>query len=622
MDPRLLRYYNEELKFVREMGAEFAAAYPRIAARLGLEGEVECADPYVERLLEGFAFLAARIQLKLDARHPDFTQHLLEVIYPQFLAPLPSCAIVEFKAAAGDDSLKQGLRIARATSLRPPLGKGGRTACEFRTAHEVTLWPVEVSEARYISGAGALSTLAVSGATGARAAIRLKLKTQGGIEFDKLPIERLVFFIKAGGDLGAKIYEQISANAVGLALRPVGGQKLQVLPASAIREVGFADSEALLPVGRNAVGGYRLLREYFALPERFMFFALAELSAALAASKSQEIELFILLDRAQAALENQLDAAQFRLGCTPIINLFPRGIDRLHISPRQTEHHLVPDRNRPQDFEIFALESVSAISSSAEQSLPAHPAYSVGNRSAGHGTGLFYTVQRRPRVYSSSQARTGTRTSYMGSEWFLSLTGNADALKQIHQLDARALCTNRDLPIQLALGGGRSDFLVEGAAAVESVRCLASPTYPRPAPAFGDTAWHLISHLSLNYLSLLDSDPVAGATLLRDLLQLYADPDNPAVLRQIEGVRTIAHERVVRRLPIPGPITYGRGLRISVGLEDSAFEGTGVMLLGSVLERFFAAYVTINSFTQTRIVSLTRGEVKEWPSRLGRRQLI
>ena len=622
MDPRLLSYYNEELKFVREMGAEFAAAYPRIAARLGLEGEVECADPYVERLIEGFAFLAARIQLKLDARHPDFTQHLLEMIYPQFLAPVPSCAIVEFKAAAGEASLQQGLRLARGTALRPPLGKGGRTACEFRTAHDVTLWPLEVSEARYISGAGALSTLAVSGATGARAAIRLKLKTQGGIGFDKLPIERLVFFIKAGGDLGAKIYEQVTANTLGLALRPAGRAAVQHCPASAIREVGFADAEAMLPTGRSGFGGYRLLREYFALPERCMFFALADLSAALAAIKGEEIELFILLDRAQAGLENQLDASQFRLGCTPIINLFPRGIDRLHINPRETEYHLVPDRNRPQDFEIFALESVSGISSGANVSVPVHPVYSVGHRSGNRGTGLFYTVQRRPRVYSSHQARTGTRTSYMGNEWFLSLTGNTDLLPQIHQLDARALCTNRDLPIQLALGSGRSDFLVEGAAAVESVRCLSNPTYPRPAPAFGDTAWKLISHLSLNYLSLLDSDPVTGASLLRDMLQLYADPGNPAITRQIEGVRGIAHEAVVRRLPIPGPITYGRGLRISLSMEEAAFEGTGMLLLGSVLERFFAAYVTINSFTQTRLVSLTRGEVKEWPPRLGRRQLI
>ncbi|HTY92378.1 MAG TPA: type VI secretion system baseplate subunit TssF, partial [Steroidobacteraceae bacterium] len=536
--------------------------------------------------------------------------------------PVPSCAIVEFKAAPGDDSLKQGLRVARGTALRPPLGKGGRTACEFRTAHEVTLWPLEVTEARYISGAGALSTLAVSGATGARAAIRLKLKTQGGIGFDKLPIERLVFFIKAGGDIGAKIHEQVSANALGLALRPTGGSALQQCPASAIREVGFADSEALLPPGRADFAGYRLLREYFALPERYLFFALADLTAALATIKAEEIELFILLDRAQAALENQLDAAQFRLGCTPVINLFPRGIDRLHISPRQTEHHLVPDRNRPQDFEIFALESVSAISSGAETAIPVHPVYSVGYHSAAPGTGLFYSVQRRPRVYSSNQARTGNRTSYMGSEWFLSLTGNPDLLQQIQQLDARALCTNRDLPIQLALGGGRSDFLVEGAAMVESVRCLSSPTYPRPAPAFGDSAWKLISHLSLNYLSLLDSDPVTGAALLRDMLQLYADPGNPAVARQIEGVRSIAHEAVVRRLPMPGPITYGRGLRISLTLEEAAFEGTGMMILGSVLERFFAAYVTINSFTQTRILSLTRGEVKEWPPRLGRRQLI
>jgi type VI secretion system protein ImpG len=623
MDPRLLSYYNQELKFVREMGAEFAEAYPRIAARLGLEGDVECADPYVERLIEAVAFLTARVQLKLDARHPEFTQHLLELVYPHFLSPVPSCGIAEFVPDFKEASLVTGLRLARGTVLRPPLAKGARTACEFRTAHEVTLWPVSVTEARYVAGAGALAALGVSGQPRARAAIRLRLKAAAGIKLSTLPIERLVFHIKASGDLSARIYEQVLANGVAVGLRAEGSKAgLQYCPPGSIREVGFGELEALLPATRRSVTAYRLLQEYFALPERYLFFALTELGEALRSCDAEQCEVFILLDRPQAALENQLDASQFRLGCTPIINLFPRSVDRIQLNAFDTEHHLIPDRNRPQDFEIYGIEHMAGVGASSEASIPVLPFYGVDHRSGPAAGQLYYSIQRRARLLSSRQQQTGSRSSYAGAECFVSLAGDPALQQQLRQLDVQALCTNRDLPIQIALGSARSDFLVEGGAPVEAVRCITGPTYPRPSSAFGDTAWRLVSHLSLNYLSLLDDGVSEGAGLLRDMLSLYADPANPAVLRQIEGLRGIAHEAVVRRLPLPGPISHGRGLRISLTVEEAAFEGTGVLLLASVLERFFAAYVSINSFTQTRIVSSTRGEIKEWPARLGTRPLM
>jgi type VI secretion system protein ImpG len=623
MDPRLLGYYNQELKFVREMGAEFAAAYPRIAARLGLEGDVECADPYVERLIEAVAFLTARVQLKLDARHPEFTQHLLELIYPHFVAPVPSCGIVEFIPDPKEGSLLTGLRLARGTTLRPPLAKGARTACEFRTAHEVTLWPIGVTEARYVTGAGALAALGVGGQPRARAAIRLRLKCAGGIHFSALPLERLVFHIKAGGDIAARIYEQVMANGLAVGARALDSRAgLQYCPTGSIREVGFSDLEAMLPATRRSFAGYRLLQEYFALPERYLFFALSDLREVLRGCDAEQCELFILLDRPQAALENQLEASQFRLGCTPVINLFPRSVDRIQLHPFDTEHHLIPDRNRPQDFEIYSIDRMSGIGAAGEASIPVAPFYGVDHRSGPAAGQLYYTLQRRLRLPSARQQQSGSRSSYAGTECFVSLAGDPALQQQLRQLDAHALCTNRDLPIQIALGSARSDFLVEGGAPVESVRCITGPTYPRPSSAFGDTAWKLISHLSLNYMSLLDDGVSEGAGLLRDMLSLYSDPANPAVVRQIEGLRGIAHDAVVRRLPLPGPISHGRGLRISLTVEEAAFEGTGALLLASVLERFFAAYVSINSFTQTRVVSSTRGEIKEWPARLGTRPLM
>lgn len=623
MDPRILEYYNRELQFVREMGAEFAQAYPRIAARLGMDG-LECTDPYVERLLESFAFLTARVQLKLDARHPKFTQHLLEMVYPHFLCPIPSCAVVEFVPDLKDTALQAGHTVKRGAALRSPLVKGERLSCEFRTAHDVTLWPLTVTEARYLSGSGVLSTLGFSTDGRARAAIRLKLEAAPGANLRDLPLDSLAFHIKATPDIAHRVFEQICADCVGLYVRGAGSTTVHARPASCVRPLGLEDEEALLPVTRRGFQGYRLLQEYFAFPERFLFFALEELREALQTAAGDELEVFIGLRRVQPALENALDATHFRLFCTPAVNLFPRAVDRVHVSELETDHHLVVDRNRPMDFEIHSLVSLEGIGAGGETVAQILPFYSVGHGARTRSDVAYYTLERRPRRVSERQRRDGMRSGYVGSECFIALVDAAErrSAGRIRQVDAQALCTNRDLAIQLATGQARSDFTLDGGGPLEAVRCVAGPSWPKPSPAFGATAWKLIGHLSLNYLSLVERDPQEGAQMLRDLLALYADPHDPAALRQVDGVRSVSYAPVVRRMPLAGPISFGRGLEIALTLDDAAFEGTGIVMLGNVLERFFGRYVSLNSFTQLRLMSATRGEVKSWPVRVGCRRTI
>ena len=624
MDPRLLEYYNRELQFVREMGAEFAQAYPRIASRLGMDG-LECTDPYVERLLEGFAFLAARVQLKLDARHPDFTQHLMEMVYPHFLCPTPSCTVVELVPDLKESALQSGLIVKRGTQLRTPLAKGERTSCEFRTAHDVTLWPLTVTEAKYLSGSGSLATQGIATDGRARTAIRLRLKAAPGVNIKALPLDTLTFFVKATPDVAHRVLEQVVADCVGVYLRSPGpGAAVHFRPASCVQQEGLEDSQALLPVTRRGFQGYRLLQEYFSFPQRFLFFSVRDLRGAVSACEGDELELFLAMGRAQSALENALDATQFRLSCTPAVNLFTRATDRVHVNNTDTEYHVVPDRNRPLDFEVHSLVKLEGIGTGGESVARIDPFYSTDHRTDLRSAAAYYTVQRRPRLLSPRAQQSGARSGYIGSECFISIVDSAQRQfsGQIRQIDVQALCTNRDLPIQLATGQGRTDFTVDGGAPVEAVRCVAGPSYPRQSPAFGATSWKLISHLSLNYLSLVERAPEAGAEMLRDLLALYADPNDAAAARQIDGVRRVSYQPVVRRVPIPGPISYGRGLEISLTMDDASFEGTGILSLGSVLERFFARYVSINSFTQTRLQSATRGEVKTWPVRLGSRQAL
>jgi type VI secretion system protein ImpG len=628
MDPRLLRYYNRELQHVREMGAEFARAYPKIAGRLGMEG-FECADPYVERLLEGFAFLAARVQLKLDAQFPVFTQHLLEMVYPHYLAPLPSMAVVQLQPDPSEDIPLSGYAVARHTALRSLIGFGDRTACEYRTAHAVTLWPLLLNEAKYLETPAAIAAAGIALPPGptVRAALRLKFGCNAGVQVNTLALDELPIFVAGADELPKLLYEQLLGNASGFLLRGTGkdgGIISEYLDASHIHEQGFAEDEALLPYSDRSFSGYRLLQEYFACPERFLFVQFTGLRKLLARAQGGNFEIVVCFDRSVERLHNAVDASNFRLYCTPAINLFARRADRIHLDQGTPEYHVLSDRTRPMDFEVHSVERVEGFGDRQEPEQSFLPFYSSDQRSWHGNQSAFYTLRREPRLMSSRQQERGARSSYVGGEVFIALVDGNDApyATRLRQLGMQLLCTNRDLPLQMPVGKSHTDFTLDSDAPVLAIRCVAGPTKPRAASASGDTAWRLISHLQLNYLSLLGDSGEEGAAALREMLTLYCDPFDSTTRRQIEGIKAVASTSVVRRLPVSGPITYGRGLQITMTCDDAAFEGTGAFLLGAVMQHFFARYVSLNSFTETVLRTLERNEVARWPARIGKRAIL
>ena len=624
MDPLLLKYYNRELQFIREMGGEFAEEFPNIAGRLGLTA-FECADPYVERLLEGFAFLAARVQLKMDAGFPRFTQHLLEMVYPNYLAPMPSMAILQLAPDLNDPSLQNGVVIPRGAQLRSQIGKGEQTACNYSTAQDVTLWPLQITDAEYLAGASAVANLGISGRPGMKAGLRLRLRSTAGLQFSHLALDRLIIYLR--GDAAAvPLYEQFLANTLDCVLqsgrRPA--PRGVSIGASAIAPMGFDDRQALLPPTPRTFRGYRFLQEYFAFPERFLFIEVTGLQPAIRRCENSDLDLVFLFDRVHAQLADTLDVACFNLFCTPAVNLFSKGADRIHVTPRTTEYHVVPDRNRPMDFEVYGVTEVLGFGPRAEPEVEFLPFYEVRDRTAYGQRQAYYTLYRELRRLSTQQRRYGTRSSYIGSETFISLVDAKEApfSGSLKQLGLQLLCTNRDLPLHMPVGAGSTDFTLQTGAPVESIRCLTGPTRPRASNYRKETAWQVISHLALNYLSLIDSDREEGAAALRRILMLYADTAEPTVQKQIDGLLTIRSQPVIRRIDLPGPISFGRGLELCLRFDESAFEGSGVFLLGSVLEQFFARYVSINAFTETVIESTDRGEIMRWPARIGTRHTI
>ncbi|SNB74789.1 type VI secretion system protein ImpG [Arboricoccus pini] len=627
MDPRLLQLYNDELAYMREMGSEFAQAFPKIAGRLGMEGD-EVADPYVERLLEGVAFLAARVQLKQQARFPAFTQHLLELVYPHFLAPMPSMTIVRLEPDPEAGRLEQGYIVPRMTRLVSQPPPGAVTHCTFHTAHDVQLWPLQVESVDYQTLSSAIAAMRLPSRPGVKAILRIRLRTTNGMQLRRLALRKLDLHLTSHGSLGALVTEQLLAGTIAMVARPTTRPApwQEVIERRHLRQTGLEPEQALLPDIPRTFDGYRLLQEYFSLPERTCFIEVTGLADAIARSADERIDLIFLLDRIDQRLERHLATDNIALFATPAINLFEWQADRVEVSDRSYEYHLVPDRTRPLDLEVHSVLDIKGEFEGDTKPLHFKPFYSMADHEPADSEGAAYTIRRDQRLISAHQRRQGPRSAYVGSEVFLQLSDRnaAPFAQDLRQLTVKCRCSNRDLPLLLPVGKGNTDFTLEIGAPVSNIRCLNGPTPPRASRATGDVAWHLISHLSLNYLSITGAKnaEVQGADALRQLLRLYAEDGATPLLRQIEGLRQVISRPIVRRLPGGGQTAVARGLEVELTVDETAFAGTGAFPLGAVLSHFFAKYVSINSFTETVLVSAQRGEIMRWPMMTGRRATL
>ncbi|MEM9783010.1 MAG: type VI secretion system baseplate subunit TssF [Pseudomonadota bacterium] len=625
MDTRLLSRYEQELRFIREMGAEFAEAYPKIAARLGIDG-LEVLDPYVERLLEGFAFLAARVQLELDLQYPVFTQNLLELVYPHYMAPTPSMMIARLQPdmAGGIDD---GFKIPRGTPLRAKPGKGSSTSVRFATSQDVTLWPLRISEVEYIDTRGELVAAGLARHPKARAAIRLRLQRHGEQLISELPLEKLTLFLSGTDAEPWALYETLANESVAIVGRSIDRRAdwVQPLDDGCLRPRGFDPEEALLPTPGQSFDGYRLLQEYFALPQRFFFLDLEGIAPALKRATGDEVDIYILLSDSHQRFVGSLTPDSFELFATPAINLFAKRCDRVQMRGRDIDHHVVVDRTAPMDFEVYAVTRVTGISGEGRADTDFRPFFSADDLTiAGSGRDAFYMVRRRLRQRSERQRLEGTRTTYLGSDTYLSLVDREQApyAESLSQLAVGALCTNRDLPLLLSLGGVEGDFSLPDGGPVTQVRALVTPTRPRTSLGLSESAWRIVSHLSLNYLSLTDADRGEGAAALREMIGLYAPLGDRAQAKQVEGIQRVESRPLVRRLSDGLLSTAVRGIEVKITVDESFYEGAGCYLLGAVMETFLAKYVTINSFTETVLASQTRGEIARWPATSGRRRLL
>ena len=489
----LLPYYDRELNAIRRLAAEFAEAHPKIAGRLRLSGDT-VDDPHVARLLEGVAFLAARVHHRLDDEFPELTDALLGVLYPHYLAPVPSCAVAQFTP---QPDLLVPLRVE--PGLAVDTEPVQREPCRFRTAYPLTLWPVEVEAVR-LSGLPLVAP-ANAAAPGAVAVLRVTLRCASPeATFTQLGVDRLRFFLRGAANVVLPLYELLCAHAVSVAYADGPADPAPViLPPSVIRPVGFEPEEALLPWPERSFSGFRLLTEYFAFPEKFLFLNFTRLDAKTLLSAGNRLDLFVYLDRALPELERSVGAEALALGCSPIVNLFPHRCEPVPLTHFDTEYRIVPDARRPAAMEVWRVERVRE-SRPDGSSRPWQPFYRLAAQgedgaATAAATGGSYLVTRR----DAPRPLTGSEAYFAPHDPDFDPDQPADAV-----LSVDALCLNRDLPADLPFGGGHPALrLVEGSSAILRTACLTAPTPTLRRPLREQGFWRLVSHLSLGHLSVV-----------------------------------------------------------------------------------------------------------------------
>ncbi|WP_116085639.1 type VI secretion system baseplate subunit TssF [Tropicimonas sp. IMCC34011] len=653
MNREFLEAYNRELAILYERAREFAEDYPGIAERLGGLTE-EKLDPGLAGLLEGSAFLAARVQLKLQSEFSTFTTNLLDQLLPNYLAPTPAAMIVQARPDFTDTALTDGARHPAGAYLDATyVEREQRVSCRFRLSAPLTVWPLDIDKADYLPSPGPIQSLGldVLGETSAGLRLRIVRRTDNkkrSLEevtkigrkpalVDEVQVDELPVHLNGNRPDMVSLYEQLFANTARITLRyldKAGDPIFLPCPPGMIEQIGFREEEALFPEDDKIFSGFNLLREFYVLPQKFLGFRLTGLRALVSRIPAPAFDILIEFDTAQPRLAPLIGPDNFRLYAVPAVNLFEEQCSKVKPDPRHNEYIVVPDSAPSVNYEIHRIASVAAHYAGVRKKVRVHRLYSLPDAEIRPQDALYYTIRRRPRRLTEKERRFGFGGDYIGTETFLSLYEPAglDDKDRVQRLQVTALCSNRHLTQQLPIGQSAVDFRLVDDMEV-ALSCISGPTLPRTSIAqierndprtgkHGEVLWRLVNMLSFNHLGLSDrgaEDPAGG---LRELLSLFADVGDAITDRQLRGFSSITARPITRSLRRPDGFHAARGTEVTVRFDERAFEGAGIMQIGAVLDRFFADYAHINSFTETVLTSDQRGEVMRFPPRSGTGPLL
>lgn len=579
----ILHYYKREIGYLRTQGTDFARRYPKVAARLALQGS-ESLDPHTERLIESVAFLAARVHRDLDREFPQVASALLGNLCPSLVQPIPSMTVAEFALDPAQGKVTAGFHVPRHTILYATSGRGEQ--CRFRTAWDTVLWPLKISSA------------VMEAAT----TLRLTLECDAGTDFSELDLDTLRIHVQGDWMTTMPLYELLVSGVEAVSLITAAGVT-ENLPKGSWSEAGYAENEDLLPQPSNAHPAYGLMQEYFAFPRKFHFFDLRNLASRL--GKGKKIDVLLRLGKPARGLRS-ISADNFRLACVPVANLFPKTSEPIVVDHKNYEYLLSADRRLDASSEVHSIASVIASDPNAERPVVVPSFAALGHIHSDAET-TFWSFRREQSL----------RPDISGTDVFLTFVDQSNALKTPAEpvIYANLLCTNRRAAEQVPVG---ARMTAEGVSRTALVRCLYEPTAQRNPPLGSETLWRLVSLLTLNHQSLVDGS--TGTEQLREMLTLFAS-DNLRDHEQIRGIKSLRARSVTARVGNEAWRGYCRGTEVILDFDEEAFVGGSALLMSAVLARFFAMYTSVNSFVR---LAVHRGdeEWKQWDPMSGRQTVL
>lgn len=593
----LLPYYERELAFLRQHSRRFAENYPKLAAELLLSGE-GCDDPHVERMIQSFALLSARVTKKLEDGYPQFTEALLQVLYPHYLRPFPSCSIAHFDRGDGELSLAEAISIPRGTELHSRSIKGA--VCRFRTAWDVELPAAMFAALSFAPIAVAPSDVRLPVGCDALLSLSISFKSQDGNQRHKT--KGLRVYIDAEPAVTAALRDALFLHAQTVLVES-GDGRWCTLDRNPIASVGFGDDEALIDMPSATHGAYRYLTEFFCFPEKFNFFDIDLSALPRSAREAPRITLHVALRKLRAdsdasRLLQTLKSENLRLGCVPVVNLFPQRGDPIRLNYRTDAYPVVADSRRAFAYDIYSIDSVQRVRQTAqgESITEFRPFFSLGHGETPERNGYYWHAQRDPLLAENSP----------GYETSLSIVDADFDPAQPHTdvLSLKLTCTNRELPTFMSVGLPSGDLFLEGGSSVRSIRLLRKPSAPVRFDHRGDGLWRIISHLSLNTLSLGGN----GLAAFQEMLSLYDLPRSAVNRRLIEGLRRIEHVPATLWMSGKPFACFVRGTEVRLTVDEASFAGSGLDVFVRCLEHFLGLYVSLNSFVRLIVVSNRTGE--------------
>lgn len=610
MTDKLLQYYEKELAFLQQSASDFARKHPGAASGLQIT-EDAINDPLVNQLMSGVAYMNARIHQKIDDDLPELSDAILDTLYPHYLRPIPSLAVVQ---CPPQEDLDKVHHLPRGTELQT--ASDAHDVCKFTTCYPVNIAPITVENVKLVQKP--FIAPGSSKAVNADAVLKIQLKTHGEIPFEDLTLEQLRFFLKGPKQHTFRLYDLLLTHCE-LMVVAKGDTETQyhTINKDCIAPVGFEADEAMLPYTEQSFMGYRLLSEYFALPEKFLFFDIKNWMPSLPELlETDTLSVYIYLKVHDEELEHQVSPTMFALNCTPAINLFEHSADPIRITHTEYTYPIEPDARHHRSMEVYSIDQVASVNDRGEKTYY-QPFYGVSHKlNKSEKTGFWFS-KRRPITE-------GEHGNEHASEVDIGVVDlNFDPFELNNQaLEIKLHCSNRNLPKKLPTSNGQPFLsLVQGSAPVEAIRCLVPPTESIRPPQGRKAFWRLISHLNLNHLSL--SQGASSQEALKEILRLYDFKDSASTRNKIESIQEIKTRTITAPIQVDGTIALCRGTEVILTLDPQMLNGASVLAFANLLNHFFGLYCSINSFTKLSVkLSGKDGVLYKWPPRAGEKALV